>query len=275
MARTIAAIQQTIIDAKQADPVLAGLSSTSGVSVWRLWTYIIAACHWALEQLMDQHTAEVQRLLEAQRPHTRQWYVHKAKLFQFGSALPLEQDVYEPIITDRSIRIVHYAACVELAGSLRIKVATTGTVGLAPLLPEQLLALQQYMQRVKDAGVRLEVTSGMPDTLQLELVIYYHPLIMNALGERLDGTVGKGVKEAIKAYLINLPFNGMLVLNNLRHVLQQVEGVTIGHIAHARARHASLAFSDIDITYTPDSGYMALDEGHFATHITYIAHSHI
>lgn len=275
MARTIASIQQTIIDAKQADPVLAGLSSRSGVAVWRLWTYITAVCHWTLEQLMVQHITEVQRLLDTQRPHTPQWYVHKAKLFQFGSALAVEQDVYESIINDSTVRLVHYAACMELASSLRIKVATSGTGGLIPLMPEQLMALQQYMQHIKDAGVRLEVTSGLPDILQLELVIYYHPLILNAYGQRLDGTAGKGIKEAINAYLNKLPFNGMLVLNNLRNVLQQVEGITIGHIAHAKARHAGLAYTDIEISYTPDSGYLVLDEIYFSTHTTYIADSHI
>ena len=39
MARSIEQINNEIIKAKESEPALAGLTSTSKVAIWRLWAY--------------------------------------------------------------------------------------------------------------------------------------------------------------------------------------------------------------------------------------------
>ena len=97
MARTIAQIQQSIIDSKNADATLSALSSSSNVAIWKLWSYIVAVCQWVLENLFDLHKSEVTAIIAAQKPHTLQWYVTKAKAFQYGIILPPDTDVHEAI----------------------------------------------------------------------------------------------------------------------------------------------------------------------------------
>jgi hypothetical protein len=273
MARTIAQIQASIAAAKTADPALSGLTSASQVAVWQLWTWVVAVCQWTLENLFDAHKAEVQGIIATQKPHSLQWYVTMAKAFQYGITLPPDTDVYAVVPpVSLSVLIVDYAAAVELSNLVRIKAATLSGGVLAPLTSLQLTAFTAYMSAIKDAGVRLQLTSGPPDTLQLALNIFYDPLILDNTGKRLDGTDNTPVLDAVNAFLDTLPFNGLFVLNFLIDALQAVEGVRIGQVALAQAHYGSTPYIAIPVEYTPDAGYMVLDTTYFNANITYAAH---
>jgi hypothetical protein len=272
MARTITQIQQQIIDTKNSDPVLNAYSwSTSKTAIWRLWTYIVSVCIWSLENLFDYHKAEVADILAAQKPHTLQWYVTKAKRFQYGIQLPRDSDEYATETTDPAIVIVKYAAAVELSNRIRIKAAKDNAGVLQQLEPAELEAFAGYMNRIKDAGVRLQMTSDDPDNLQLIVSVFYDALVLSNTGARLDGGSATPVRDAINSYLSNLPFNGLFVLNNLIEALQAVDGVVIGSVVSAEANYALTPFVPIPVRYTPDAGYMILDEAHFNANVTYTA----
>lgn len=275
MARTISEIQQKIIEAREADPVLSELNSTSNTAIWLLWSYIVAVCQWVVENLFDSHRAEVEAIIAAQRPHTLQWYVTKAKQFQYGVALAFESDNYATPTTDPAIAIVSYAAAVELPSLVRLKVATLSAGALAPLSADQLTAFTSYIQQIKDAGVRMQVTSGYPDVMQVKLKIYYDPLVLNAAGERIDGTATQPVLDAVKKFLTTLPFNGLFVLNNLIAALQLVQGVVIGVVETAAATYGALPYTPVTVEYAPDAGYMVADETYLLDNVTYISHSPI
>lgn len=275
MARTIAQIQQSIIAAKQADATLSGLSSTSNAAIWLLWTYVVAVCQWVLENYFDAHKAEVEKIIATQRAHTLQWYVTKARQFQYGVLLPFESDSYATPSTDPAIAIINYAAAVELPSLVRLKVATLSGGSLAPLSVGQLTAFTAYIQLIKDAGVRMQITSGNPDMLRLQLTIYYDPLVLDATGARIDGTSTYPVKDAVKAFLEALPFNGLFVINNLIKALQAIEGVVIGVVVYAAATYAALPYTPVTVEYAPDAGYMVADETYLLANATYISHSPI
>lgn len=272
MARTIAEIQKSITDAKSAEPDLASLTSSSNVAIWRLWTYVIAVCIWTLENLFDFHKKEVADIIAAEKAHTLQWYVMKAKQFQYGVALPDDSDTYPVISDDPPIAIIKYAAAVELTNLVRIKVAKLVSGSLEGLIPAEQLAFSAYMNRIKDAGVRLQLTSGDADNLRLKLKVHYDPLILTNNGARVDGDSGAPVKDAVKVFLSNLPFNGLFVLNNLITALQAIEGVRIGEVLTAEANYASTAFVSASPEYSPDAGYMKLDETFFDANVVYVPH---
>ncbi len=275
MARTIAQIQQSIITAKQADPTLSTLSSSSNVAIWLLWSYVVAVCQWVVENYFDDHKAEVEQIIVTQRAHTLQWYVTKARQFQYGVVLPFESDSYTTTTTDPTVAIINYAAAVELPSLVRLKVATLSAGSLAPLSVTQLTAFTAYIQQIKDAGVRMQITSGNPDILRLQLAIYYDPLVIDATGARIDGSSSYPVKDAVKAFLKALPFNGLFVVNNLIAALQDIEGVVIGVVVYAAATYAALPFAPVAVEYTPDAGYMVADETYLLANTTYISHSPI
>ena len=261
MARTITDIQNDILAQKNAQAALAVLSSDSQVALWRLMIYIVAVCIWTLEKLFDIFKTEVDDTIGTLKPHSARWYANKAKGFMYGYNLIAESDVYDLTgLTETQIRlarIVNFAAVVEQPRGIRIKVAKLGAGGdLEALTAPELLAFVEYMERVKDAGVKLLITSGVADSLRLILKIYFNPLVLNALGARLDGITATPVQDAIDRYLKNLPFNGVFVTEYLTDQLQQVDGVVIPHIMDANARYGVLPYTSFAVKYTPDSGYL-------------------
>jgi hypothetical protein len=274
MARSIAQIQAAIVAAKNADGTLSGLTSGSMTAIWLLWTYVVAACQWTLENLFDAHKSEVSGIIAAQKPHTLQWYVTMAKAFQYGMALPTDSDVYSVVPpVDLTTLVVQFAAAVELTNLVRIKVAQLSGGVLAPLTAPQLTAFTTYMGRVKDAGVRLQCTSGVADTFQPTMVIYYDPLVLDATGARLDGTAATPVKDAVNAFLDSLPFNGVFILNNFIAAMQAVPGVIIADEVAVQAFYGTVPPVVIAAQYIPDAGYMALDNAWFTANVSYTAYT--
>ena len=155
---------------------------------------------------------------------------------------------------------------------MRIKVANDAGGVLAALTDDQLTALKAYMGRVKDAGVRVNCTTGPGDTLRVALKVYYDPLILDAAGRRLDGTGDTPVQDAVNAFINELPFDGVFVLNNMIAAVQAVEGVIIGEVDYCAARYGSLPFTPIVAAYTADAGYLVLDASYFTTNTIYAAY---
>ncbi len=274
MARSIAQIQAAIVAAKEADGTLSGLTSTSMTAIWLLWTYVVATCQWTLENLFDAHKNEVAGIIATQKPHTLQWYVTMARAFQYGVALPSGSDTYAVVPpASLSVLVVQFAAAVELTNLVRIKVAAmTGGV-LGPLSPTQLTAFTTYMGQIKDVGVRLQCTSGVADTFQPTMIIYYDPLVLDATGARLDGSEPTPVKDAINTFLGSLPFNGVFILNNFIAAMQAIPGVIIADEVSVQAFYGSVPPVVIAAKYVPDAGYMALDNAWFGTNVSYVAYA--
>lgn len=257
-----------MMDKVNTIPELKALNSVSRTSIFRLFIYVVSVCQWTLDQLFDLHRQEVTDTINRMKPHSLKWYVEKARQFQYGYNLPPDSDVYDntgqtPEQVENS-RIVDYCAVVEQPDSrgvlsLRVKSATK-KMDLGPLSDDQLLSFTTYMNTIKDAGVRLIVTTSNPDDLRLKLKIYYNPLVLDQKGTRLDGTDSSPITTAVKKYLTELPFNGALVLTYLVDRLQQIDGVVIPQIVTAEARYGKIEYKSIDVMYHPDSGYLALAE---------------
>jgi len=246
----------------------------SAVSIENILFSVIAICLWTLEKLFDLHKEEVLTIIKEMKPHSLRWYANKAKAFQYGDELREDEDFYDNTgKTSEQVaysKIVAYAAVVEQDRGLRIKVAKTNGNQLAPLTQglvgegsNELQAFKEYMKRIKDAGVRLLITTGEADKLKLKLKVFYNPLILNVNGQRLDGTDSEPVQNAVRNYLKNLPFNGYVVQAYLIDALQKVEGVVVPVIQQIETKYGDLDFTQMDEIYNPDAGYMVIDEEDF------------
>ena len=218
---------------------------------------------WALENLFDLHKNEVTTLINEKVPHSLRWYANKAKDYQHGSELVHEEDYYDNSgLSEDEVakkKIIAYSAIIEQEKGLRLKVARIVDGDLDALLPVQLKGFEEYMNRIKDAGVNPLIIESRPaDSLKLTLNIYYNPLVLDNTGARLDGTDPAPVGKKIREYLKNLPFNGTMVLAYLVDALQQVDGVVIPHIEQAQARYGEIAYKAFDVKYNPDAGYLRI-----------------
>jgi hypothetical protein len=240
------------------------LANTSRVAIWKILFYAVAFCINQLEQLQDSWSLEVDDRILQHKPHSARWYAEKAKEFQYGYALVAESDFYDnTALTEDQVNdslLIKHSAVVEQDRGIRIKVAKEAGLNLAPLSVGELAAFKEYMEQVKDAGIKLNITSTVADDLKTKLRIYYNPLVLDENGVRNDGTDATPVQTALKNYLKGLPFNGLFVPQLAVDQLQAVDGVVIVKEDLWQARYGVLPFASIDVEYTPDSGYLVIDD---------------
>ena len=270
MARTIEQINNEIIKAKESEPALAGLTSTSKVAIWRLWAYITAFVIWTLEKIFDEHKREVSEALSELKPHTARWYRNKALAFQYGFDLLEDSDKFDNTgYTEDEInnsKIVKYSAVTESETESRliVKIATEQSGELQPISQGQKASFDAYINEIRDAGVRITTINYLPDILKLQMKIYRDPLVLDENGQSIL-TGEKPVEKAIKEYFKKLPFNGELVLAHLVDALQQVEGVKIPHIILAESKWIDAGVNDygnyqpIEVKTIPISGYFKIE----------------
>lgn len=265
MARTLNEIRQLIRDRVAADPVLGpNLTSTSATSIYGLIIDIVAWFSWSIENLHDLFKREVDEIIATKKPHSLRWYAEKAREYQHGFDLVAGSDYYnntgiaEDVV--EASKIIAYAAVVEQIRGLRIKVAKNFSSDLGPLDSGELASFTAYMQKVKDAGVKLLITTDAADALLLKIHIRYNPLVLDASGARIDGTTMTPVKDAIKAHLKNLPFNGVFSVQKLVDAIQAVEGVEDLSVEEVQTQYGALPFTTVHISVTPNSGYLRIED---------------
>ena len=243
----------------------------------------IAYVAYFIDSLFDLLKADVTSYISSMKPHSLRWYAEVVKRYQHGFALISGTDDYDNAgKTEEEIsasKIVKYSAVVEQENdfgriALRIKLATESGSDLAPLSTDQLAGVREYMKQIKDAGVPLQIDSLPPDSLKMAWTVYYNPLILNAQGDRLDGSATQPVREAIKNYIKALPFNGTFALAYVTDAVQAVSGVVIPKIDLAQFKYGNLEYANIDTWIVPDAGYLRFINDEDLV-INYIAQSEI
>lgn len=221
MARSTSEIAQQMLDAKAADSNLSGLTSTSQTSIWRLWIFIVAACHNVLEQLLDLFRTEIETTVENNYVGTPKWIRQKCLEFQYSAVNPQVLEITDntkiafPVI-DPSLRIVTRASVTTDQNKIvKIKVAKgeppTQLVGAEPV------ALQAYFSELVPAGVYWELINAVSDKLYIEGTVYYDGMYA--------ATIETIVPKAIKTYLSNIDFDGEIKISDLEGAIRNATGV--------------------------------------------------
>lgn len=270
MARTLEELMTAYNQAYTQERSEAGLVADdpvnwSRVSRKRLLRAVQCILCWTVETIFDIFKADVDAKILELKPHSERWYANKALAYQHGFNLITDSDLFDNTgATEQTIsasKVVKYAAVVEQENDygrvfLRIKLATINVSDLEPLSETQLDAFKNYMSRIKDAGVKLVVDSLPSDAIKMKWRIFYDPLILDASGNRLDGTQSEVDVAAIKDYLKQLPFNGVYVTQYHIDALQAVEGVVIAEVDLVQTKYGDLPFTSVNTKVTPDAGYL-------------------
>lgn len=234
----------------------------SAVSVETCILYVVAACAAFVENLFDWFTADVDERVNEDRYGRKGWYEKTAKAFQYQDGVDYELDIdtgrYEVEEGEESpCRIVKHASAEANNGfGVKLKVAKGETGELSPLDTDELTAFETYINRLKPAGVPVEVISGNPDKLAVKMAVWYDPLVFSA------ATALQKVKETVSGYLKSLEFNGEFVTMTMVDWLQAVPGLDIIEAGEVSAKHAGHGYERIerDARYVPQPGYMVLGE---------------
>ena len=236
MARSVAEIKKTMTDAFMADETIRekyGLSerdtfggSFSSVSLENILFFILAACYHVLEMIFEQHKTDVENKISKAVVASVPWYHKMALAFQWGDSLVLNEQtfLYEYAVTDESKQVVKYAAVRDMGTNVQILVS--GDTGGRPsaLAGDVLAVFKEYMNRVKVAGVILNISSRESDRLMIHATVTADPLVFDEQGRLLrDGS--KPVEDAIAGHLKSIVYGGTFNKTRLVDAIQRVEGV--------------------------------------------------
>jgi|GEM_PF-987425 len=258
--RTLADIDASMQAARLASPELSALttSPSSTTSIYRLLERSVAAAIWVFEGMLTRFQADIAELVHGAPVGTLKWYVDRALEFQENTNLTdlkAQDNRVQYVPVDTSKRIITRAAAVETGNKVTLKVAQAlGTAGaLQPLSNAQRQQVLAYFDRLRPAGIQMEVVSGPADRLRVEGSVYFNPLLN-------EQDARQGVEAAIAGYLAALPFNGLLLVSRLEDAIQAVPGVTDVSLTNVQARVGAKLEAAFTRAYYAKAGYVVPED---------------
>ncbi len=238
MARTVAEIKKTMTDAFMADKTirekygLSGQDTFSGrfssVSVENILFFILAASYHVLETIFDRHKADVEDKIAMAVVASVPWYYKMALAFQYGDGLVYDETTcqYGYAKVDESKQVVKYAAVRDRGTSVQILVSGDRDGSPVALSNDVLTVFKQYMNRVKVAGVILNITSASSDKILINAKVYVDPLVIDRNGISISDGSTKPVENGIEEFLKTIKYGGTFNKTKLVDAIQSVSGVT-------------------------------------------------
>lgn len=244
MARSIATIKAEMVAAKEADSTLSGLTSTSSTALWNLFFYVIAVSINILEQILDIFKSDLEVIASKNVPGTPAWLQSKVLAFQYSVSDPQVVQLVNFIPTypeiNTELQIIKACAIIEQTNRLvKIKVAKSSP--LTPLSSTELDSLKDYVHDIKFAGVLTDTISLNPDRLSVGAKVYFK-------GQYVEATVKTAVIAAIDAYLLAIPFDGVVRMTKLYDAIQTVTGVEDVVLTNVTLRPFATALIDPNAT---------------------------
>ena len=261
MARTVAQIKQQMLDAKNADPTLSTLTSTSQTAKWNLYYFIVASCIAIFEQLQDIFKTELETIASTAAPSTPQWTRNKVLKFQTGDVAELNTTTYVieyPTITPANQILTRCAVITAPNRTVLIKVAKSEPP--APVSGGELAELQSYVETFNPAGIAFTLVNEDSDKMEVAATIYYNG--------QYSSVVATNVEAALNSYMANLPFNGVISTQAVVDAMQAVEGVISVSLTRILVRRDTVGYGDGVTLYNLSTGVDSVQYQTIAGYVT-------
>ena len=251
MARTVAQIKQSMLDAKNADPTLSTLTSTSQTAKWNLYYFIVASCIAIFEQLQDIFKTELETIASTAAPSTPQWTRNKVLKYQKGDVAELNTTTYVieyPTINTANQILTRCAVITAPNRTVLIKVAKGNPP--TPVSVGELAELQSYVETFNPAGIAFTIINENSDKMEVAATIYYNG--------QYSAVIATNVVAALNSYMANLPFNGVISTQAVVDAMQAVDGVISVSLARILVRKHSVAYGAGVTLYNLSTGVDAV-----------------
>lgn len=260
MARTVAQIKQSMIDAKNADAALSGLTSTSQTAKWNLYYFIVASCIAIFEQLQDLFKIDLETIASTAAPSTPQWTRNKVLKFQTGDVAELNTTTFVieyPVINTANQILTRCAVVTAPNRTVLIKVAKSDPPG--PVTVGELAELQSYVETFNPAGIAFTLINEDSDKMEVAATIYYNG--------QYTGVITDNVEAALNSYMANLPFNGRITTQSVVDAIQAVDGVISVSLTRILVRRDTVAYGAGITLYNLSTG---VDSVNYDTYAGYV-----
>jgi hypothetical protein len=235
MARTVAQIKQSMLDAKNADTTLSALTSTSQTAKWNLYYFIVASCIAIFEQLQDIFKADLEAIASTAAPSTPQWTRNKVLKYQKGDVAELNTTTFTieyPTINTANQILTRCAVITAPNRTVLIKVAKSDPP--VPVSVGELAELQSYIETFNPAGIAFTLINENSDKMEVAATIYYNG--------QYSAVISTNVVAALNNYMATLPFNGVISTQSVVDAIQAAEGVNSVSLARILVRKNTVAY---------------------------------
>lgn len=274
MARSIKTIQEEMVTAVEhgtLDPQTAGVMtaseqselteavarrggtlSRSGVSEWKLWTYVVAGVIHTFEVILDLFRKEINEVTAKISPGSERWYAEMCRRFQNGHELlfdPRTASLYYAK-EDPDARIIRVVAVKTREDQIALKVAKLSSDNqIVPLSEEELSNFKAYIEGVKFAGDRVEPAPTTADEVEYDLEVFYNPLVS-------ESRIRQELQQTLSDFRLQLDFNSMFYPQRMLDAILGVDGVITARLNNIRSKGATdTDFEAIDVMRELESGY--------------------
>lgn len=227
MSRTIKDIYNEAVKERNKRLELAEFSNDSKLSIMNGITWAFAAVIYSFETLLDVFTLDISTAINSRVNGTPLFYVNALLQYQKGDELTVREDGlafgYSEIDeTKRIISQVSYSESssdVNLDNKLILKVAQGEKGHLSPVAGDDLVLITSYLNKIKFAGTRIEVTSSEGDVLIPKLSVYYDGAIR-------ETEIYDLIEEKLNDYLMTIDFDSSIYVSKIIEAIKNAEHVT-------------------------------------------------
>jgi len=227
MSRTIKDIYDEAVKERNKRLELAEFSNDSKLSVMNGITWAFAAVIYSFETLLDVFTLDISTAINSRMNGTPLFYVNALLQYQKGDELTVREDGlafgYNEIDeTKRIISQVSYSESsndVNLDNKLILKVAQGEKGHLSPVSGDDLVLITSYLNKIKFAGTRIEVTSSEGDILIPRLSVYYDGVVR-------ETEIYDLIEEKLNDYMMNIDFDSSIYVSKIIEAIKKAEHVT-------------------------------------------------
>ncbi|BDD07491.1 collagen-like triple helix repeat-containing protein [Aureibacter tunicatorum] len=193
-------------------------NSPSQVAEWKLIYWVVAFAIWSHEKLWNVFMTKVEKLKAAAIPGTAEWY--------------REQVMNYTWVTETGERVIEHCAVEEEYNLVRIKISNNNESGI-DVSSDKFLEFQAYMEdKVRYAGVSIDIVTRKPDNIKVKYAIYYDPEFDYSDfvegDEEIDipQILNQAIIEKIEDFSDNgLGKTGILSMTKLTDALQTIPGI--------------------------------------------------
>lgn len=227
MSRTIKDIYNEAVKERNKRLELAEFSNDSKLSIMNGITWAFAAVIYSFETLLDVFTLDISTAINSRVNGTPLFYVNALLQYQKGDELTVREDGlafgYSEIDeTKRIISQVSYSESssdVNLDNKLILKVAQGEKGHLSPVASDDLVLITSYLNKIKFAGTRIEVTSSEGDVLIPKLSVYYDGAIR-------ETEIYDLIEEKLNDYMMTIDFDSSIYVSKIIEAIKNAEHVT-------------------------------------------------
>lgn len=227
MSRTLTEIYNEAVETRNRYLELTEYNSNSKMSVINAFTWTVSAAIHSFETLLDVFMTDIAEIFGKRINGTPAYYANAMLKWQYGDALVMNEDGtgFSYPSEDEAKRIITHVAY-ELTYNeeyrddiLVLKVAKGEGSDMTRLDDSELFGARGYLNQIKFAGVKCNVTSRKGDVLVPRVTVYY------------DGAVSKEelydeIDKALTGFIEGMEFNSLIYAQKVIDAIQKVEHVT-------------------------------------------------